>query len=86
MTVGDLIERRPDAFGTKNPLMHGRVIAKSSRTGKQLFDTSENKSEHIEKYYNHKVGDMWTDIKVHGNNSFSMSYAEPVLMLYVDEV
>ena len=86
MTVGDLIEHRPDASGIKKPLMHGHVIVKSSRTGKQLFDTSENKSEYIEKYYNHTIDDMWMDIKVHGNNSFSMFYVEPVLVIYVDEV
>lgn len=85
ITVGDLIERRPDDFGIKNSFAHGRIIAMSCKTGKQLFDTSKNKESHISKYYGCEVGDIWTDIKVTGNHDFGRSFAEPVIMLYVYE-
>lgn len=83
ITVGDLIERRPDVFGIKRPLAYGRVVAISSKTGKRLFDTFQNKETLIERYYGCEVRAIWTDLKVTGNHDFGRSTAEPVIMLYV---
>lgn len=85
MTVGDLIERRPDNFGIKSSLAHGRVVAMSSKTGKRLFDTCQNKDTLIVKYFGCEVGAIWTDLKTTGNHGFGRTFAEPVIMLYVYE-
>lgn len=85
LTVGDLIERRPNGFGIKSSLAHGRIVAMSSKTGKRLFDTRQNKDAIIAKYYGCEVGAIWTDLKVTGNHDFGRSCAEPVIMLYVYE-
>ena len=70
ITVGDLIERRPDDFGIKRSLAHGRIVAMSSKTGKRLFDTYQNKDALIAKYYGCEVVAIWTDLKVTGNHDF----------------
>lgn len=84
LTVQDLIERDGnDVFYTQ--LLHGRVVALSSRTGRQLFDSRTNKKEHIERYYTCRVDSIWASTKETKDNGFSGTWFQPVTMLYIKD-
>lgn len=83
LTVSDLIERHGDVFYEQ--LCHGRVVALSGKTGRQLFDTHHNRKEHIEKYYPCKVISMWADMKTRPDSGFSGTWCQPVTMIYIRE-
>lgn len=85
LTVADLIEERQGTF-TSSVMFHGRMIAKDAGTGKILFDTRNNKREHICRFYEDTVHCMWVEMReTRKPAGFRFDY-EAVLCCYVHHV
>lgn len=81
MTVRDLFEPRLYLFDDEI-LMRGRVIALDECTGRQLFDTNNNKRVYIRQFYDRVVTAIWASVKAQ-DHGFYGAYATPVTMVYV---
>lgn len=70
MTVADLME-----------VAKTYVVALDGMNGKKLFDTSINKKEYYEKYYNVEITDLWSEMRKTGS-SYNSFYKQ-ILCCYI---
>lgn len=81
MIVGDLIKKRKDGLYL-DKILKCDLIAIDRKSGHILFDTSKNKLEFIEKYYNAEIDCLWADTKQCHNNIWG-DYVIPVVKCYI---
>lgn len=62
MTVKDLLEEKTSSYGYKEPLVISRVIAVSSKTGYQIFDTLKNRKEYVLRFYDREIVNIYADL------------------------
>ncbi len=82
MTLKDLLDPVKYLFG-EEILLRGRVIAQDENTGRQLFDTSNNKRSYIRQFFDREVTAIWSSTKEVDHGAFYGAYSVPVIMLYL---
>ena len=81
LTVGDLMSPKRYLF-TDEVIVKSRVIAYDAGSGKQLFDTSNNKQSYIRKYMQYEIDSMWAGVKMVNFGGFS-ERCLPVIKMYL---
>lgn len=82
MTIADLIEIKRNTPFVGEKALKCELIALDGKTGKILFDTSRNKREQIEKYFDGEVIALWADVKLQKGIAYG-DYILPVMKCYV---
>ena len=80
MKVSDLLDVQVHGIFNDKALKSD-LVALDGRTGKVIFDTSKNKREYIEKFFDGEVLCLWADVKL-----FKGTYGDffkPIMKCYV---
>ena len=82
MIVADLLEKKPKGLFVNDSILQCDLIALDGKDDKILFDTYRNKREHINKFLNGEIMDLWADVRPMRDCGFG-SYYKPVMKCYV---
>jgi len=86
ITVGDFLENRKKAsFSFHEVMYHNRMIALDAGTGKQVFDTGNNKAEFVKKFFPANILDIWVEMRERIKPvGFGPYIYEPVIVCYIE--
>ena len=82
MIVADLIEHNPRGIFDDDVILKCDLVAFDAKDNKILFDTYRNKREHINKFLNGEILDLWADVRPMRSRGFG-DYYKPVMKCYV---
>lgn len=86
ITLKDLMVPEDPTGIFSHELITGRVYARNAKDGKMLFDTYNNKQEHIEKFYDWQVEKLFPDFRIRKGGAFiENEELIPVIGLYLSD-